>query len=243
MANPATAGNDPAMPPSPFGTSMDTAAFVDLLLEAQVLRFGDFVTKSGRATPYFLNFGNLGAGSDIDLVGQAYADHLVSAHPDGFDVLFGPAYKGIPLVIATSIALHRDHGMDVAWCTNRKEAKDHGEGGVLMGHVPTDGDRVVIVEDVTTAGTSVRETVPLLAAAGAVDVIGLVIAVDRRERHTSGQLSALEQLADEFDLHASAITDIDEVVDIVTRRDPDGSVLSRHDRDRIDAYRAQWGVG
>ncbi len=194
------------------------------------------------STPYFLNFGNLGRGGDIDQIGRAYADHLVATHGDQFDVLFGPAYKGIPLVVATAIALHRDHGVEVAWCTNRKEAKDHGEGGVLIGHVPTDGERVVIIEDVTTAGTSVRETMPLLLASARVDVVGLVIAVDRLERHSRDDMTALQEVAATFDLHASAIATIDEVVDVVARRDPEAQVLTPADRDRIAAYRARWGV-
>ncbi|MBY5164028.1 orotate phosphoribosyltransferase [Salsipaludibacter albus] len=219
---------------------MDTADFVDFLLEHDVLAFGDFTTKSGRATPYFLNFGNLGTGAQIDTVGRAYADHVVATFGDDVDVLFGPAYKGIPLAVATAVSLQRDHGLDVAWTFDRKEAKDHGEGGSLVGHVPTDGQRVVIVEDVTTAGTSIRETVPKLRAVADVDVVGLVVSVDRRERGTRDDVTALDEVAEEFGLRATAITDIDRVVEVLTA--PGRDVLSADDLDRLAAYRDRWGV-
>lgn len=220
---------------------MDLSAFVDLLLDAEVLTFGDFTTKSGRATPYFLNFGNLATGAQIDAMGRAYADRVATTFGDEVDVLFGPAYKGIPLAIATAIALRRDHGLDVPWCFNRKEVKDHGEGGSLVGHVPTAGQRVVIIEDVTTAGTSIRETVPILTAASTdVAVTGLVIAVDRLERHSRDDVTALEEVADRFGLTATAITTIDEVVAHLV--DTGNEVLAPDDIDRIAAYRQQWGV-
>lgn len=220
---------------------MDLPAFVDLLLDAQVLTFGNFTTKSGRATPYFLNFGNLATGAHIDAMGRAYAERVVATFGDHVDVLFGPAYKGIPLAIATAIALRRDHGLDVAWCFNRKEAKDHGEGGSLVGHVPTAGQRVVIIEDVTTAGTSIRETVPILTAGrDDVTIAGLVIALDRLERHSRDDVTALEEVADQFGLTATAITTIDEVVAHLV--DTDHDVLTPGDINRIAAHRRQWGV-
>ena len=219
---------------------METADFVDFLLEHDVLSFGDFTTKSGRATPYFLNFGNLGTGVEIDTVGRAYADHVVATFGGDVDVLFGPAYKGIPLAVATAVSLRRDHRLDVAWTFDRQEAKDHGEGGSLVGHVPTDGQRVVIVEDVTTAGTSIRETVPKLRAAADVDVVGLVVSVDRRERGTRDDVTALDEVAEEFGLRATAITDIDRIVEVLTA--PGRDVLSADDLDRLAAYRDRWGV-
>ncbi len=222
---------------------MDTASFVDFLLASDVLTFGDFTTKSGRSTPYFLDFGRLGTGGQVDTIGRAYADHVVATFGDDVDVLFGPAYKGIPLAVATAVSLCRDHGRDVAWTCNRKEVKDHGEGGRLVGHAPTDGQRVVIVEDVTTAGTSIRETVPLLMAAADVEVVGLVIAVDRLERHTRDDVTALAQVAEEFDLHATAITDVDAIVaELTSPHRTDDDVLGTDDLERIRAYREQWGV-
>jgi orotate phosphoribosyltransferase len=219
---------------------MDTAALCELLVRADVLTFGDFVTKSGRATPYFLNFGRIRTGSHLVLLGRAYADEVVATFGRDVDVLFGPAYKGIPLAVATATALH---DLEVGVCFDRKEAKDHGEGGVLVGHQPVDGDRVVIIEDVTTAGTSIRETVPKLRAAADVDLRGLVVAVDRRERAPGARVGALTAVAEEFGMVGTAIADIDEVVAHLRAHDVDGRrILGPDDLERIAAYRAEWGA-
>lgn len=212
----------------------------DLLLDAGVLSFGDCTTKSGRATPYFLNFGQVRTGRQIAALARLYAARIDETFGTDVDVLFGPAYKGIPLSVATATALGELQGRDVGFCFDRKEAKDHGEGGQLVGALPGGDDRVVIVEDVTTAGTSVRETVPKLrAVAPTVDVIGLVIAVDRAERAPDSDRSALAVLAEEFDLTATAIAHIDELVSHLRER---GGVLSSDDLTRIAEYRAAWGA-
>ncbi len=216
-----------------------TADLVDLMLEADVLTFGDFTTKSGRRTPFFVNAGRYRTGSHLARLGSMYADQVVATFGRDVDVLFGPAYKGIPLVATTAIALQAEHGLDVGWCFNRKEAKDHGEGGVLVGHELRDGDRVVIIEDVTTAGTSIRETVPVLRAAADVDVVGLVVSVDRLERHSRPDATALDEVAEEFGFTATAISDIDRIVAHLRER---GDVLTEDDLARIAAYRAEWGV-
>jgi orotate phosphoribosyltransferase len=217
-------------------------AFVDLLVTADVLRFGEFVTKSGRPTPYFANFGNVRTGAQIATLGRLYADRIVAVFGGAVDVVFGPAYKGIPLAVATAAALSTHHGSDVGFAFDRKEVKDHGEGGGIVGHQPRDGDRVVIVEDVTTAGTSVRECVPKLRAAADVDVVGLVIGLDRCERGPSGDSSALDGLAAEFGLVATSLATIDQVVDLLVDREVDGRVvLSRADADRIAAHLAEHG--
>src|SRR6185503_18577267 len=156
--------------------------FVEFLLDTGVLAFGDFQTKSGRRTPYFLDFARFSRGSEVRRLGGFYARAIRARLGEGFDVLFGPAYKGIPLVVATALAFAAEHARDVSFCFNRKEDKDHGEGGRLVGHALRDGQRVVIVEDVTTAGTSIRETVPVLRARAKVTLAGLVVAVDRQER-------------------------------------------------------------
>ena len=222
--------------------TVDLPAFIEFLVRSDVLTFGDFTTKSGRATPYFLNFGRVRTGRQVAALGRFYADRVVEAFGRDVDVLFGPAYKGIPLAVATATALADHHDLDVAFCFNRKEAKDHGEGGVLVGHSPRDGDRVVIVEDVTTAGTSIRETMPLLRAAADVDVRGLVVAVDRAERGR-GEASALAEVAQDHGLTATAITDIDTVVSHLRDHPVDGRrVLGPEDLDRIAAYRQQWGA-
>ena len=156
--------------------------FITFMVRSGVLAFGDFTTKSGRRTPYFVNTGRYRTGAQMNRLGRFYADAIQDRLAGEVDVLFGPAYKGIPLVIATSMALAAHHGRDVAWCFDRKEVKDHGEGGALVGHPLADGDRVLIVEDVTTAGTSIRQAVPLLRAAADVELAGLVVSVDRMER-------------------------------------------------------------
>jgi orotate phosphoribosyltransferase len=222
---------------------VDTADFIEFLVRSDVLTFGDFVTKSGRSTPYFLNFGRVRTGRQIALLGAAYADTIVARFGRDVDVLFGPAYKGIPLAVATAMALGERHDLEVGFAFNRKEAKDHGEGGVLVGHEFADGDRVVIVEDVTTAGTSIRETMPLLGAAAAVEVVGLVVAVDRAERGTREDVSALAQVGAEYGFATAAIAHIDEVVAHLRDHDVDGRrVLGPADLDRIAAYRAVYGA-
>ena len=210
--------------------------FVDFMIEVGVLTFGDFTTKSGRKTPYFVNTGLYRSGAQMATLGRAYADTIESSFPGGFDVLFGPAYKGIPLVTAVSMAF-AERGREVEFCFNRKEAKDHGEGGVLVGRKLKDGDRVLIVEDVTTAGTSIRETVPILKAAADVKLAGLVVSVDRQERHgDTATKSALEELSQEFDMPVASIVDLDGILEHL------GGRIGVDDLVRIEAYRALHGV-
>ncbi len=180
------------------------------MIDAEVLRFGSFVTKSGRSTPYFINTGLYRTGSQISRLGGFYANAIEARLGTDFDVLFGPAYKGIPLVVSTAVALS-ERGHDVGYCFNRKEVKDHGEGGIMVGHQLADGDRVLIVEDITTAGTAVRETVPLLRAQADVTLAGLVVSVDRGERGVD-ERSALEALAEEFDMPTFAIATVHDIM-------------------------------
>jgi orotate phosphoribosyltransferase len=218
-----------------------SAEFIRFMLDSGVLRFGSFTAKSGRQTPYFLDAGRYGRGSQADRLGEFYAERLLATLGDGFDVLFGPAYKGIPLAVATAMALSR-RGKDVGFCFNRKEAKSHGEGGVLVGQPLADGDRVVIVEDVTTAGTSVRETVPLLRAAANVQLVALIVSVDRQERG-QGSRSALLELATEFKLRALSLVTIDEIVDHLRRHEVGGKKLITPELDvAIRAYRDKYGA-
>jgi orotate phosphoribosyltransferase len=223
-----------------FDPAAQRAAFITLMRDSGVLTFGDFVGKSGRKMPYFVNAGNYRTGAQIAQLGRFYADRIISVFGDEVDCLFGPAYKGIPLVTATAAAL-AEKGRDVAFCFDRKEAKDHGEGGVLVGHVPQPGERVVIVEDVTTAGTSVRQTLPLLTQTGA-HVVGLVVGVDRQERGTTNR-SALTELADEFSLQTVSLCTIDDIVATLSvPSDAGDTVLGADDLARIAAYRAQYGA-
>jgi len=216
--------------------------FIDFMVRSEVLTFGDFTTKSGRRTPYFVNTGRYRTGEQIRRLGEFYARAVLAQESVAFDVLFGPAYKGIPLVVATSLTLAAEFGRDVGYCFNRKEAKDHGEGGVLVGHELADGERVLIVEDVTTAGTSIRETVPVLRAAADIRLAGLVVSVDRQERGT-GERSALAEIAEEFAMPTFAIVTLDEVVEHLAGRELDGRVvLGEAELARIEAYRTEYGA-
>ena len=206
--------------------------FIDFMMEVGVLRFGDFTTKSGRKSPYFVNTGLYRTGGQMQRLGEFYASAIQTQIGDDFDVLFGPAYKGIPLVVATAAALAR-RGQDVAFCFNRKEAKDHGEGGVLVGHAPVDQQRILIVEDVTTAGTSIRETVPILKSAADVCLAGLIVSVDRKERG-KGTGAALAEVGNEFEMPTFSIVTVHEILQHVR--------LPQDDRVRMEAYIAEYGA-
>lgn len=206
--------------------------FIDFMMEVGVLTFGDFTTKSGRKTPYFVNAGLYRTGQQLQQLGEFYANAIQANLGEDFDVLFGPAYKGIPLVVTTSMGLNQK-GKDVAFCFNRKEAKDHGEGGVLVGHKLQDDDRVLIVEDVTTAGTSIRETVPILRAAAKVQLAGLIVSVDRCERGT-GTSSALAEVGEEFGMPTFSIVNVHEIMSHVN--------LAADDRERMEAYLKEFGA-
>ncbi|MCP3915618.1 MAG: orotate phosphoribosyltransferase [bacterium] len=216
--------------------------FIEFMLDAGVLTFGDFTTKSGRKTPYFVNTGRYRTGEQIAQLGRFYAASITDRLGADFDVLFGPAYKGIPLVITTASKLFEEHGLDRDWCFNRKEVKDHGEGGSLVGRKLEDGDRVLIVEDVTTAGTAIREAVPLLRAAADVRLAGLIVSVDRQERGT-GDKAALTELAEAYEMPTFAIVTLDEIVTYLRGREIAGSVLLDDEQmQRIEAYRAEYGA-
>ncbi|HLI18941.1 MAG TPA: orotate phosphoribosyltransferase [Rhodanobacteraceae bacterium] len=208
-------------------------AFLDTALASGVLRFGDFTLKSGRQSPYFFNMGRIDSGRALAEVGTAYAATLATGGI-AFDMLFGPAYKGIPLAAAAAIALAREQGRDVSWAYNRKEAKDHGEGGALVG-APLAG-RVMIVDDVITAGTAVRESLGLIRTAGA-EVAGVLVALDRQERG-QGELSATQELRREQGVPTLAIVGLADLMEFAgSRSDLAGQ------RPRLEAYRARYGAG
>ncbi len=216
--------------------------FIEFMVRSEVLTFGDFITKSGRKTPFFINTGNYRTGRQMRQLGSYYAQAIMQTFDASFDVLFGPAYKGIPLSVAAAISLARDHDKDCGVCFNRKEAKDHGEGGALIGHSLQDGDRVLIIEDVTTAGSSIRETAPLLKAAANVQLTGLIVSVDRMEKGT-GSLSALAQLEQEFGMQTMAIVTLDDIVTHLYNRPVNGIVfIDDRIKEAIDDYRAQYGA-
>jgi len=216
--------------------------FIEFMVKSKVLTFGDFLTKSGRKTPFFINTGNYSTGSQLLKLGEYYAESLVRNLPNGFDVLFGPAYKGIPLAVATSMALASRFSRQSAFSFNRKEIKDHGEGGNLIGHKFKDNDRVVIIEDVITAGTSVRESIPLLRSAANIDICALVISVDRMEKGQSNK-SALTEIKEEFGIETFSIVTLEEIVDYLHNRKIDGKVvLDDAILQKIREYREIYGA-
>ncbi|MBN1846086.1 MAG: orotate phosphoribosyltransferase [Sedimentisphaerales bacterium] len=216
--------------------------FITFLVRCGVLTFGRFQTKSGRTTPYFINTGNYRTGEQLARLGGFYARALVEGFGGGFDNLYGPAYKGIPLAVAAGIALHGEHGRDVSVTYNRKEAKDHGEGGSLIGHRYDGTERVVIIEDVITAGTSVRESLEILRAGGNPKVIGVIVSVDRRERGQS-ELSAIQEIQQEFGLPVHSIVDVRQIIQYLHQREIDGVVhIDDAMKGRMEGYLAEYGV-
>ena len=210
----------------------DKNEFISFMTGAGVLTFGDFVTKSGRKTPYFINTGNYRTGSQISRLGDWYAKTIAESGEE-FDALFGPAYKGIPLAAAAASSIFRLYGRDVPYCFNRKEIKDHGEGGGIVGYRPKDGDRIAIVEDVVTAGTAVRESLSFLAGVADVTVTALFVSVDRMERGT-GALSALDELRESLGINVHPIITVRDIIASIPADDPR--------RAAMESYLAQYGA-
>ncbi len=216
--------------------------FIEFMIECGVLTFGDFVTKSGRKTPFFVNTGNYQTGSQLAKLGEFYAEAIKENFGDDYDILFGPAYKGIPLGVTTAIALSNSYNIEVKYCSNRKEVKDHGDTGILLGSKLKDRDRVLIVEDVTTAGTSIYETMPILKSQADVDVKGLIISVDRMERG-QGEKSALSEIREKFGFKTCAIVTMAEVIEYLYNKEINGKVLIDDEvKGRIDTYYEQYGA-
>lgn len=185
--------------------------FIEFMMSADVLRFGDFVTKSGRNTPYFVNTGNYKTGSQIAALGKFYAGLVKDTIGDRFDCMFGPAYKGIPLAASAAAALYNEYGIDKPYFFNRKEEKDHGEGGSLVGYKPKDGDRVIIIEDVITAGTAVRETMPILTGAAKVGVRDMFISVNRCEVGSTPGKTAIMEVGEDYGINVHAIVTVADI--------------------------------
>ena len=210
--------------------------FIEFMVRSGVLRFGEFTTKSGRQSPYFVNTGNYKTGSQLSKLGRYYAECLKENVGDEYDVLFGPAYKGIPLAVVTASAMYTEYGVDKPYCFNRKEAKDHGEGGSIVGAKLNDGDRVVIIEDVITAGTAVRETLPQLKAAADVKVEHMIISVDRMERGQSGT-TAIKEIGAEFGIKVHPIVTVRDIIEHLHGRELDGKVILDDEiRARMEKY-------
>lgn len=216
--------------------------FIEFMVDCNVLKFGDFVTKSGRKTPFFINTGFYRTGSQLKKLGEYYARAINDSYGTDFDILFGPAYKGIPLSVTTTVALDEMYGAEIGYCSNRKEVKDHGDTGILLGSPIKDGDRVVIIEDVTTAGTSIGETLPIIKAQGDVNVMGLVVSVDRMERG-QGSKSALSEIEDNYGIKTTAIVTMAEVIEHLYNRPYKGRIIIDDTlKKAIDAYYEQYGV-
>jgi len=211
--------------------------FVDFMLESKVLKFGDFTLKSGRKSPFFMNAGLYITGTQLMKLGEYYAKAIHNTYGDDFDVIFGPAYKGIPISVATTIAYSRLYGKEVRYCSNRKEEKDHGDAGILLGSPIKDGDRIVVVEDVTTSGKSMEETIPIVKAQGDVTIVGLMVSLNRCERG-KGNKSALEEVKELYGFKTAAIVSMDEIIDYLIEK----KVIDDELKARLDAYYAEYGV-
>ena len=216
--------------------------FIEFMVDSNVLRFGEFTLKSGRKSPFFMNAGAYITGSQLRRLGAYYAQAIHDNYGTDFDVLFGPAYKGIPLAVATTMAFSELYGRDIRYCSNRKEVKDHGDVGILLGSDLNDGDRVVIIEDVTTSGKSIEETFPILKEQANVDVVGLMVSLNRQERGRT-QKNALAEIREVYGIETGAIVTMEEVVEHLYNRKYNGRVLIDDAmKEAIDTYYAQYGA-
>ena len=211
--------------------------FIKFMVDSGVLTFGEFTLKSGRLSPYFMNSGNYKTGAQLARLGEFYAE-CIHDNKIEFDTLFGPAYKGIPLAVATAAALYNKFGIDVNYCFDRKEAKDHGEGGVIVGKQLTDGEKVVIIEDVMTSGKALREVLPKLKEAADVNVAGMVIQVDRMEKGLNGDKSAVQEVSGEFGINIYSIVNMNDIIEAIK----DGAVPGKEYLDKMIEYRNIYGV-
>ena len=212
------------------------------MVESNVLKFGEFTLKSGRKSPFFMNAGAYVTGSQLMRLGEYYAKRIQEHYGDDFDVLLGPAYKGIPLSVATTIAYSKLYGKEIRYCSNRKEVKDHGDTGILLGSKINDGDKVVIIEDVTTSGKSIEETYPIVKAQGNVEIIGLMVSLNRMEKGLGGSMSALDEIREKYGFEANAIVTMEEVVEHLYNRECQGKIVINDEiKTAIDAYYEQYG--
>ncbi len=216
--------------------------FIDFMVECKVLKFGSFTLKSGRHSPFFMNAGAYVTGSQLMRLGEYYAQAIHANFGDDFDVLFGPAYKGIPLSVATSIAYYKLYGKEIRYCSNRKEAKDHGaDKGLLLGSDLKDGDRVVIIEDVTTSGKSIEETYPIVTSCAKVNIVGEIVSLNRQERAADSEKSALDVITEKYGFPAKAIVSMSEVVESLYKAGSNG-IITDEIKTEIDAYYKEWGA-
>ena len=217
--------------------------FIEFMVDSQVLKFGDFTLKSGRKSPFFMNAGAYVTGAQLCRLGEYYAKAIHDRYGLGFDVLFGPAYKGIPLSVATTMAISELYGKEIRYCSNRKEVKDHGDTGILLGSKLKDGDRVVIIEDVTTSGKSIEETFPILKSQANVEIKGLMVSLNRMERGLDSEKSALAEIREKYGFETDAIVTMEEVVSCLYNKPYKGTVyIDDTLKSAIDAYYEQYGA-
>ncbi|MBQ9840825.1 MAG: orotate phosphoribosyltransferase [Erysipelotrichaceae bacterium] len=217
--------------------------FIEFMVDSQVLKFGDFTLKSGRKSPFFMNAGAYVTGTQLRKLGEYYAKAIHDNYGLDFDVIFGPAYKGIPLCVATTMAISELYGKDVRYCSNRKEVKDHGDTGILLGSKLKDGDRVIIIEDVTTSGKSIEETFPILKAQADVEVKGLIVSLNRNEKGKQDDKTALDEIKEVYGFNTAAIVSMPEVVEHLYNKEYKGQVVINDEiKERLDAYYEQYGV-
>lgn len=219
--------------------------FIEFMVESDVLKFGEFTLKSGRKSPFFMNAGAYVTGSQLMRLGEYYAKAIHEKYGDDFDVLFGPAYKGIPISVVTAVAFSKLYGKEIRYCSDRKEEKDHGaDKGSFLGSSLKDGDKVVMIEDVTTSGKSMEETVPKVRGAANVEIVGLMVSLNRMEKGLGGEKSALEEIRDKYGFETNAIVTMEEVVEHLYNRECQGRVVINDDiKKAIDAYYEQYGCG
>lgn len=218
--------------------------FIEFMVDSDVLKFGEFTLKSGRKSPFFMNAGGYVTGSQLQRLGEYYAKAIHDTYGDDFDVLFGPAYKGIPISVVTAVAYSNLYGKEIRYCSDRKEEKDHGaDKGSFLGSKLKDGDKVVMIEDVTTSGKSMEETVPKVKGAADVTIVGLMVSLNRMEKGLSGDKSALDEIKEKYGFDAHAIVDMEEVVEHLYNREYNGKVLIDDTlKAAIDAYYEQYGA-
>ncbi len=216
--------------------------FIRFMLDCGVLQFGDFVTKSGRKTPFYINTGFYRNGGQLIELGKFYAQAIVENFGTDINILFGPAYKGIPLAVATCMAFKQEYSISVGYCSNRKEIKDHGDKGILLGSPLKDGDRIVIIEDVTTAGTSIAETLPIIRAQSDAEVVGLCVSVDRQERG-SLEVSALKEIEGRYGFPTASIVKMREVTEYLQNNEINGKKLIDDKlAEAIENYYGEYGA-
>lgn len=216
--------------------------FIEFMVDSEVLKFGEFTLKSGRKSPFFMNAGAYVTGSQLKKLGEYYAKAIHETYGDDFEILFGPAYKGIPLSVVTAIAFSELYGKEIKYCSNRKEIKDHGDAGILLGSPIKEGDRVVVIEDVTTSGKSMEETIPIIREHKGVEIIGLMVSLNRMEKG-KGEQSALSEIEQLYGFQTHAIVTMQEVVEYLYNKPYKGTIIIDEKRkEEIDAYYRQYGA-